>query len=85
MGDLNISMWAHHYARFEEVSGLSNARRGFGVAPTWPVWLFPGLIPIDHVLVSEQVVVTDFRTGPSIGSDHLPIVVRFTFADEEDE
>ena len=85
VGDLNITMWAHHYQRFEEVSGLSNARRGFGIAPTWPVWLYPGIIPIDHVLVSEDVVVTDFDTGPNIGSDHLPIIVRFTFAEETDE
>ncbi len=85
VGDLNITMWAHHYKRFEEVSGLSNARRGFGIAPTWPSWLLPGYIPIDHVLVSDEIVVTDFTTGPSIGSDHLPIIVRFTFAEESDE
>lgn len=85
VGDLNITMWAHHYERLEEVSGLRNARRGFGIAPTWPVWLFPGIIPIDHVLVSDDIVVTDFVTGPNIGSDHLPIIVKFTFAEESDE
>ena len=85
VGDLNITMWAHHYDRLEEVSRLSNARRGFGIAPTWPVWLFPGRIPIDHVLVSDGIVVTDFDTGPNIGSDHLPIVVKFTFADDSVE
>ncbi len=85
VGDLNITMWAHHYHRLEEESGLSNARRGFGIGPTWPAWLFPGLIPIDHVLVSDDLVVTEFTAGPNIGSDHLPIVVKFTFAEETDE
>ena len=85
VGDLNITMWAHHYQRLEEVSRLSNARRGFGIAPTWPAWLYPGRIPIDHVLVSEDIAVTDFAAGPNIGSDHLPIVVKFTFAEESDE
>lgn len=85
VGDLNITMWSHHYQRLEEVSGLGNARRGFGIAPTWPAWFFPGLIPIDHVLVSDDLVVTDFAAGPNIGSDHRPIVVKFTFAGETDE
>lgn len=85
VGDLNITMWAYHYQRFEEVSGLRNARRGFGIQPTWPAWLFPGRIPIDHVLVSDDIWVSDFESGPNIGSDHLPIVVRFTFAEESQE
>ncbi len=85
VGDLNITMWAHHYQRLEEVSGLRSARRGFGIGPTWPVWLYPGRIPIDHVLVSEDIVVTDFSTGPNIGSDHVPIIVKFTFAEDSDE
>lgn len=74
IGDLNTTMWANHYRRFEAKSGLVNARRGFGVEPTWPMFLVPAMIPIDHVLVSEGVVVTDFGAGPHIGSDHLPIV-----------
>jgi len=78
IGDLNITMWSHQYARFEEQSMLQNARRGFGVEPTWPLFLLPAMIPIDHCLVSDGIVVTDFRTGPAIGSDHLPIIVSVT-------
>lgn len=78
IGDLNITMWSHQFARFEEQSMLRNARRGFGVAPTWPLFLPPAMIPIDHCLVSDGIDVTDFRTGPAIGSDHLPIIVSVT-------
>lgn len=80
VGDLNITMWGHHYGRLEEISGLRNARRGFGIEPTWPLFFLPALIPIDHCLVSDGIHVVDFRTGPQIGSDHLPIVVSMVLA-----
>lgn len=76
VGDLNISMWANHYRKLEADSGLRNARRGFGIVPTWPVFFPPGFIPIDHVLVSADIDVLSFETGPRVGSDHLPVVAR---------
>ena len=75
IGDLNISMWAHHYQRLVAIAGLENAREGFGVKPTWPLFLPFAMIPIDHCLVSTGISVVAFDTGPPIGSDHLPILV----------
>ena len=74
-GDLNISMWANHYRKLVGASGLRNAREGFGVEPTWPTYFPVAMIPIDHFLVSADIEVTSFRTGPGIGSDHLPVSV----------
>lgn len=79
IGDLNTSMWAQHYEELVDSTGLVDARQGFGVLPSWPTRLPFAMIPIDHCLVSEELVVKDIRTGPNIGSDHLPLIVELSF------
>ena len=74
-GDLNVSIWSHQYRRLVAKSGLRNAREGFGVEPTWPTFFPVVMIPIDHFLVSEDIEVTGYSTGPNIGSDHRPVTV----------
>ena len=77
VGDLNTTMWGASYRDFAESTGLHNTRRGFGLAPSWPTHLPFAMIPIDHCLVSDNLVVLDTRTGPDVGSDHLPLIVEF--------
>ena len=55
-------------------TGLRDAARGQGWIGTWPAWLRPALVPIDHVLVGGPVAVVGLRRGPFVGSDHYPLV-----------
>lgn len=77
LGDLNTSPWSPYFAALLRATKLREARRGFGVLTTWPVWLrLPFLmLPIDHCLVSHDINVIQMRTGPDIGSDHLPVII----------
>lgn len=87
VGDLNTTMWSPYYHKLIQDTGLKNARQGFGLLPTWPiptphantflkrtpiVSLFQ--IPLDHCLLSSAIAVTGIHPGPSINSDHLPLI-----------
>lgn len=84
-GDLNLTMWSPYYRRLMTKTGLKNARRGFGIIPTWPTKgtyaQIPDLasllfsIPIDHCLLSPSIDVIEVRTGADTGSDHRPLIV----------
>lgn len=76
LGDLNTTPWSAVFRQLVQESGLENGRIGFGIQPTWPVFL--PLIPIDHALVSPGITIHQFQTGPFVGSDHYPILVEFS-------
>lgn len=76
IGDLNTTMWSPYFMDLVRDAGLRDARRGFGISPSWPVPLPPPFqIPIDHCLVSEEMSVEAIRTGGRTGSDHRPLIV----------
>ncbi|HZS04889.1 MAG TPA: endonuclease/exonuclease/phosphatase family protein [Blastocatellia bacterium] len=87
VGDFNASLWTPYFTEMVRDSGLVEARKGFGVLPTWPnfsatlnrplgVNIFPLVkIPVDHCLVSPDIKVVNCRTGSDVGSDHLPLIV----------
>jgi endonuclease/exonuclease/phosphatase (EEP) superfamily protein YafD len=76
LGDLNVSPFSREFQALLAAGDLKTAADGFGWQPTWPTFLPPGGIQIDHALTSAGVLVTGFRRGPSVGSDHLPIIIE---------
>jgi len=84
MGDLNITPWSPYFADLLEKSGLQNGRSGYGLQTTWPAQIPVMRIPIDHALVSPEVIIHDFKAGPNVGSDHLPIIIEFSLEPENE-
>ncbi len=81
LGDFNATGWSHIVREVKGDEGLRDSRDGFGLQPTWPTSLPKFLqIPIDHALVGEKVRVLDREIGPSIGSDHLPVLLDLAWA-----
>lgn len=76
LGDFNATPFCTAYKDLLRDTKLRNARDGFGVYPSWPTFLPTPIlrIPIDHVLVSSNIGVSQFRTAAHIGSDHLPTI-----------
>lgn len=77
LGDFNTTAFSPIFDEVLAISGLLDSTRGFGPQPSWPAglpWVLR--IPIDHCLHSADLSVTERRVGPSIGSDHLPILLE---------
>ncbi|MFT4251298.1 MAG: endonuclease/exonuclease/phosphatase family protein [Caulobacter sp.] len=78
-GDFNSTPWSWSLRRQDRMFGLE--RRTLAL-PTWPAAgglrvgeaPFP-LLPIDHLYAGSRWKTVGVRRGPSIGSDHLPVVV----------
>lgn len=75
LGDFNLTPFSPVFQKVLDVSGLHNAARGQGFHPTWMAHNPLFAIAIDHVLISKDLEVTRFATGPSLGSDHKPVLV----------
>jgi endonuclease/exonuclease/phosphatase (EEP) superfamily protein YafD len=80
VGDFNSTTWTWTLRRFAYYGGLQIIT---GIGPTWlhkklPVWLaqFAGF-PIDNAMVKGRVVIREARSLEPVGSDHLPILIRF--------
>jgi endonuclease/exonuclease/phosphatase (EEP) superfamily protein YafD len=79
LGDLNVSPFSAHFQEMLVGGNLKSAAQGFGWQPTWPTFLPPAGIHIDHALTSAGIIVTSFRRGSRVGSDHLPIIIECVF------
>lgn len=76
VGDFNATPWSWPFRRLVSEAPLRNSQIGFGLQPSFSSTssvLFR--VPIDHLLHSDELVVHERRLGPSMGSDHYPLVV----------
>ena len=79
-GDFNNTPWSAHFRAFLKASGLHDSAQGRSLQPTWPTSALPLIrIPLDHCFHSDSVRILAKRTGPDIGSDHLPLILDIAF------
>ena len=78
-GDFNTVPWSPYFKDMAEENKLRSCNNGFGVQTTWPTNLPFLRIPIDHCMISENGFVQSFKRLSSVGSDHFPILVEFSF------
>lgn len=80
-GDFNATPWSWPFRNMISVGKLRNSQIGFGLQPTFAATSNPLFrVPIDHLLQSDGLVVRTRALGPSMGSDHFPVVVDLEFA-----
>ena len=85
IGDFNISVFSPVYRRIFVGSQASQpaliaCRKGFGISPTWPRFLPPAMIPIDHAFVNDGLRTVRFQPLEQPGSDHKAVVVDLKWA-----
>ncbi len=80
IGDLNITPWSPAFADLSRSGFLDSRTCGFGNSASWPAWLGPLGIPIDHALSKGDCQVVDRKLGPiSFGSDHRPLLLELSY------
>ena len=78
VGDFNATPWSWAGRR---VQGFLGLERRTSATPTWPTLPWGGaLLPIDHVYAGANWKTVEMRRGPSLGSDHYPVVVTLEMA-----
>ncbi len=80
VGDFNSTSWSPFFKEWLKNTNLLDSRLGFGIQPTWPTQYWYFRVPIDHILVTPEVIVHAREIGPEIGSDHFPVILDFLLA-----
>jgi endonuclease/exonuclease/phosphatase (EEP) superfamily protein YafD len=81
-GDFNAVPWSSSFRNLASDAGLSDVHRGHWLAGSWPSWSALVRVPIDNCLISRGVTVLEHAHGPDVGSDHLPLIIRFGLSAE---
>lgn len=81
-GDFNSSRFSPPFKHMVRALNLKNSRNGFGVLPTWPTYTLQPILDLDHCLVSDNIYVKNIYLGNSVGSDHLPLILKLAIPDK---
>ena len=78
-GDFNASPWSFALRDLMRQAAVEDAKKGFGLRKSWQI--HPLLkLPLDHVMVSNDIEVLNVQHGNRGGSDHDPLIIDLAFA-----
>jgi endonuclease/exonuclease/phosphatase (EEP) superfamily protein YafD len=83
LGDLNATPWSSAFQMLTAEGDLVNSQKGFGVQASWPAFLGPFGVPIDHVLHSQGLTTVERSLGPGYGSEHRSVHVAIALAEAD--
>lgn len=80
MGNLGTTRYAHALRSLLSTDTVRDATEGSGYLSTWPVSGLPIIggwvgIPLDLVLMTDEMTPLELISGPDIGAGHLPMTV----------
>lgn len=73
IGDFNTTTYSPTFSEWLAKNELRSALPAGGMGISWPTFLPLLGIFIDHCLVSDDVIINEYRRGPAFGSDHYPV------------
>lgn len=75
VGDFNTTPYSNSFKNLIKSTGMKSAHTNL-FFNTWPSQfkLNSLMVPIDHLLVSPNIKILKRKTGPNLGSDHLPVI-----------
>ena len=78
-GDFNITPYSPQFKKLLKKTNLLNQYTSVLPVPSWPSPFFDYIfqIPIDHILHKGDLHLIEKRRGPSMGSDHYPLIATF--------
>lgn len=91
IGDLNTTRYSPWFTKVAELSGLRDSNEGLGLSGDGFVGTWPAILPkpfgiaIDNLLISKNIIVKNKEYGPSMGSDHFPVITTFAFLTSEED
>ncbi len=77
-GDLNLAPTSTQYRGFLDDLGWRDPHRSVGWNETWDFRRLPIGLPVDHVLVSDDIALLGYDIGEGAGSDHRTVTARLS-------
>lgn len=79
MTDMNITPFSPAYKSFLSELGWRDPHEIVGWKATWPAFFGALGTPIDHIFVSNDVLLHDYDTIDGAGSDHAALIATISF------